>query len=270
MSGYLGFIASTTSVLLAAAILASCSGAIPDSPARFKKRGDDLASRQQFTEAADEYEKALRLDPAYAQAHYALGRVLTRLGHINDGATRFALAAVTFGTSKRLREFSGEAPLPDLDPPEGSLREFVIMAIRVEEQGQKIWIDPYQSLGLALIDYDAEGKKLDDQLKKQLLLRQEDRLGLLPEGVLAGVSEETRQRLELGLQVIRIVQVHEALRERMGDAYDAPVKFQLAFENEEWCDAAEQLRRLTELQTDQAAKTKGQALLVKLQQRCGQ
>ena len=63
-----------------------------DDPFAFKERGDVARDKGKLRTALKFYQKATRMRPQYAAAHYEQGAILVRLGKVVEGANAFALA----------------------------------------------------------------------------------------------------------------------------------------------------------------------------------
>jgi cytochrome c-type biogenesis protein CcmH/NrfG len=81
----------------------------PDHPLTHFNLGVALASRQQFSEAASEFELAGRFDPRNPHVHVGWGAVLLSQGKTQEAAGRFAEALRLDPDNRMAREGLAEA-----------------------------------------------------------------------------------------------------------------------------------------------------------------
>ncbi|NKB66505.1 MAG: tetratricopeptide repeat protein [Candidatus Latescibacteria bacterium] len=91
--------------------LQAATRAVPDSPNLQVELGDALRPLRRYSEAADHYDQALKLDPAYAPAYTALGQLRSAQGNYDQAVTAFKRAAELDPTAAQPHYFLGNTAL---------------------------------------------------------------------------------------------------------------------------------------------------------------
>jgi len=139
-----------------------------------KLGGDTLAQEGKARKALGLYQKVIDIDPHYSQAYQNIGHAYKQLGDISNAQRSFSLACLTFGRCGRLRSLLGREAQADFR--QESTHDLLLMAIyQADEHKTLLWTDPYRSLGVLLVSYEANGEPIQKSEETRMLLFYEDR-----------------------------------------------------------------------------------------------
>jgi tetratricopeptide (TPR) repeat protein len=245
-------------------------GPVKNTAAGHKLRGDVLADGRDFKGALAEYERALTIDPNYAQAHLRMGDMHKSLGNIGEAERSYCLACLSFGRSDRRRELLGLKRAENLRKNTADELLSTVCLQQAVSGARLDWSEPYKKIGVLLTSFDPLGKPVDKGRETTMLLFLEDsrktRDSILPTTFLkdAGIDEKSYNRFKSGIQLLEHSEEIEALA-KAAPPFQAIVKAILSFEEEEYSETARHLKDAIRLEEREETKRELEHWLTKLE-----